>query len=76
MERSIEDIKKEGAEITKKLGNGVRYAGPQMYKGRLEYHLFNDDAVTDGSFTALSFKEAKEALIKKRIDFDAPLPNF
>lgn len=76
MERSIEEIRKEGNDIAKKLGNGVRYAGPQMAEGKLEYHLFNDDAVTDGSFSAVSLEEAKEKFIAERISFNAPLPNF
>ena len=52
MGRNIDEIKEEGMDIAEKLGNGVRYAGPQMMDGKLIYHLFNDDAVTDGSFAA------------------------
>jgi len=76
MKRSTEDIEKEGMKIAKNLGNGVRYAGPQMSDGKLKYHMFNDDVVTDCSFAALSLKEAKKKLIEKRKKFNAPLPNF
>ena len=76
MERSLEEITKEGNDITRKLGNGVRYAGPQMDEGILAYHLFNDDAVTDSSFAAMFLEEAKEKFIEKRIAFNAPLPVF
>ena len=72
MKKSIEKIKKEGENIAKKLGNGVRYAGPQMHKNKLAYHVFNDDAVTDCSIAANTFKEAKEELIEKRRLFNAP----
>jgi len=76
MERNIEDLKKEGINITEKLGNGIRYIGPQMYEGKFEYHLFNDDLETRTSFAALSLKEAKKRLIEVRKAFNAPLPSF
>jgi len=77
MERNMEDINKEGAEIAKKLGNGVRYAGPQMYKGKLEYHLFEDDgAMTGTAFSGMTFEGAKENLTQRRILFNSPSPIF
>lgn len=74
--KGIEEIKKEGKDIAQKLGNGVRYAGPQISDGELVYHLFNDDAVTDCSFAANTIEEAKEKLVEKRRLFNAPPPNF
>lgn len=75
MKRNMTEIKAEGNEMARILGNGVRYAGPQIDKDELVYHLFNDDAVTDASFTALSLKEAKKSLIRKRKEFGAPPPS-
>lgn len=70
----MKEIEAEGAEIAAKLANGVRYAGPQMFRGKLDYHLFNDDAVTDGSFAGLSLEEARESLVALRQRFKAPAP--
>ncbi len=69
-------LEEEGKEIAKKLGNGVRCLGPQMDGWKLVYHLFNDDTVTDSSFTGLSFEEASQNLINCRIRFGKMLPSF
>jgi hypothetical protein len=76
MARSIKELKKEGEKIARELGNGVRYAGPQINNGELAYHLFNDDAVTDASFTAQTIEDAKKGLIIKREKFGAKPPTF
>ena len=70
----MKEIEAEGAEIAAKLANGVRYAGPQMFRGKLDYHLFNDDALTDGSFAGLTLEEAKENFVALRQRFKAPAP--
>jgi hypothetical protein len=74
MKRSEQEMRSEGAAIAESLGNGVRYAGPQIINGKLEYHLFNDDAVTDGSFTGRSLKSAKKSFAALRQRFKAPAP--
>jgi hypothetical protein len=76
MKKNEREARREGNSIARRLGNGVRYAGPQMSGDRFEFHLFNDDAVTGGSFAALSLREAKEELVKTRERFDAPPPTF
>ncbi len=76
MKKNEKGIKREGNSIARRLENGVRYAGPQMSGNQLEFHLFNDDAVTGGSFAALSLKEAKKELAKIRERFNAPPPTF
>jgi len=73
--RDIKEIEKEGMDITEKLGNGVKYVGPQMENGKLAFHLSEDDrAVTGTSFTGMTFEEAKESFIQKRKVFNAPPP--
>jgi len=76
MERGLNLIWAEGRSIAKNLGNGVRYAGPQMEEGGVEFHLFNDDDITGGSFAALSLKGAKKELLKLRKRFGAQPPIF
>ena len=76
MKRDIADIKKEGIDIAEKLGNGIRYNGPQMYDGKFEFHVFTDDFATRTTFVALSLEGAKDRLIEVRKSFNAPLPNF
>ncbi|MFA5767891.1 MAG: hypothetical protein WC919_08285 [Candidatus Paceibacterota bacterium] len=76
MKKNEREIRRKGNSIVKRLGNGVSYAGPQMSGDQFEFHLFNDDAVTGGSFAALSLKEAKKELVKTRKRFEAPPPTF
>lgn len=76
MGRSIEEVTKEGVEIAKALGNGVRYAGPQMDKSSFVCHIFNDSVVINYSFSALSLEEARLRLTNKRKEFKVPLPVF
>lgn len=76
MKKSIEELTREGEEIARRLGNGAIYIGPQLANDKLVYHMFNDSAVTDTSFAAKTFKEAKQVLIERRKRFGAKLPNF
>lgn len=77
MRKSIEELKREGEEIARKLGNGVIYVGPWLEEDRFLFHTFNDDrAFTGTTFVARNLKEAKEKLIEKRKLFGKPLPDF
>ena len=80
MERSTEELKKEGEEIAKKLGNGVIYNGPWLddgslddgSEGKLVFHTFTDAAETGTTFVAKTLKQAKQRLMKKRKMYNAP----
>ena len=77
MARSLEEIEKEGKDIAKKLGNGVRYLGPQTIIRKSPYHQFKDDiAVTGNGFSGRTFEEAKEKFIRSRELFNALPPIF
>jgi hypothetical protein len=64
-------LKRQGELIAEQLGGGVMYVGPQMDNDSFVFHIFNDDAVTDTSFTGKTFEEAKVSLIEKRSAFGA-----
>ena len=76
MKKTNEELRSEGRSIAEKLGNGVRYVAPWMDNGNFRFHLFNDDAVTDTSFSAKTLEEAKKKLTLNRKAFNASLPTF
>ena len=68
-----------GQKIAQRLGQGVTYKGPWLPygpKGEFLGYFFQDDAVTETSFVAKTFEEAKASLIKTRKDFGAKPPVF
>jgi hypothetical protein len=80
VEKSKKELRKEGEAITKKLGNGVIYAGPWFKDDRQKiflYHTFTDDqAFTGTTFTAKDLESAKLKLVEKRKLFGMKLPSF
>ena len=59
-----EENKEEGQSIAKRLG--VRFVG---WWDDLKKYIFNDDNVTESSFTADNFEEAEKKLKKIRLRF-------
>jgi len=66
----------QGQQIAEKLGNGVRYNGPQYSHGEFKFYLFTDVAASGTTFAARSFEDAKEKLIAKRKAFGLKPPVF
>ncbi len=75
----MSSIEEEGQKIAQRLGQGVTYRGPWFLPGlKREFlgYFFQDDAVTESSFVAKTFEEAKASLIKTRKAFGAKPPVF
>lgn len=75
----MSSLEEEGRRIAQRLGQGVTYRGPWLPYGpggEFIGHFFQDDAVTETSFVAKTFKEAKASLIDIRKKFGAKPPVF
>ena len=75
MDKTEQELRKEGEEIAKKLGNGIKYLGPQIFNGEFYGHLFNDD-LTRSTFGGKTLRKAKERLIEDRKKCNAEPPTF
>ena len=81
MEKTIEEIWREGRKIAHELGNGVQYEGPSMTLGddEFELHCFTDKAVKGvrgTTFTGNTLAEAKTRLIELRQQWKKSPPKF
>lgn len=75
----MSSLEEEGRRIAKRLGQGVTYRGPWLPYGpggEFLGHFFQDDAVTETSFVAKTFEEAKANLIDIRKKWGAKPPVF
>ncbi len=74
-----EQLRQEGTLIAEQLGNGVNYVGPFLLdgpEGKFDGHLFQDDAVTQSSFTGMDFEGAKRRFIEMREQWGVEPPVF